>query len=1037
VLKLLLGREDVSPERIVLMTFTEKAAGEIADRIHQALAEIELQLDSGDSAAWPVGSAHPLFTVAPADREAARRACETQLSRVDAIRSQTIHSFCQSLLRAYPIEAGLDPQFKIVEGFERSLLYSRLYDAWVDEETRTRPTAASLQEWELLLAHFGYLFMIREQVFELLARRDLLVEPSLDFGDIDLVEPQLLDAIAAIRRTDTSAIEDDAAATIFRYVKANEPPSGSVDAWIDYFAPIGKALRKANLPKNAVLNSAIRVFRTDAGKSKPIYDRLVAHRSAVALYSLTRRSIDFLDREKRLLGVADFDDLLLRAEALLENGDVLQRIRSQFDVMFVDEFQDTDRTQARIIERLATDSSGKWVPGKLIVVGDPKQSIYGFRRADPETYRSITNSLLNAGAELRVLEEQYRSDAPLVDAINSIFSAVFSGTDSDPNVFKPPYRPLKSAKAGLDRDLDARVTFLHSRSNDASDRHIVEAEAMAAWIKASRDGVERDLQRFAILFRRLTRIDDYLDVFDRDGIEYVLPSTKDFLERRAPVDLLAVLRAIAFPFDRGAEVSAARTPYFALTDDEIAEGMLAEDASGAVPQTWAAYKQALAQYREQARHLTVAGTVDLLVNITGIESVYDSVADARKARRHLDRVRAIAFEYDSKIGGSIREFVDEIDRRREDPDEVEPSLADDDSNAVRILSVHAAKGLEFETVILPDLKFTSSGRESTQMFAVEEPRTVLMAGRAEALSAHYRYTSAGTPLSKVASEREKAELRRLFYVAVTRAKTDVVFVCNTAAFAKAGFLGTLIETFAFEKDGFDAMWDGEEIKTVRGVTVRFSGAPPTPAAHGLEIAAEVGGAPQRLLDAQLQAQLATGPLLPADITIPPQAETISATEAAQLRASSRNRGAGILLHRVLERWDGSSDLAPLMEKLASEAAADGETVSKLRQRMLSLRRSPSLQRITAAETVGRELPIRFVDEAGAVVERRIDRLILENGRELVVDYKSGNPNEGRLEKDREQVKRYSRAIAAMTGRPCGGLLWYIDVGVDELIEVAQ
>ncbi|MEO6488058.1 MAG: UvrD-helicase domain-containing protein, partial [Thermoanaerobaculia bacterium] len=170
VLKLLLDDEELLPEQIVLMTFTEKAAGEIADRIHHALSELELRFGDAD-VVWPIGSADPLFVVPPEKKEAYRRACQTQLARVDSLRSQTIHSFCQSLLRSWPIEAGLDPQFKIVEGFERSLLYGQLYDAWLDEETRTSPTPEALVEWEVLLHHAGYLFLVRNLILSLIERR--------------------------------------------------------------------------------------------------------------------------------------------------------------------------------------------------------------------------------------------------------------------------------------------------------------------------------------------------------------------------------------------------------------------------------------------------------------------------------------------------------------------------------------------------------------------------------------------------------------------------------------------------------------------------------------------------------------------------------------------------------------------------------------------------------------------------------------------------------------------------------------------------
>ncbi|MGZ4809721.1 MAG: UvrD-helicase domain-containing protein, partial [Thermoanaerobaculia bacterium] len=533
VLKLLLENEEQAPERIVLMTFTEKAAGEIADRIHQALAELELQFDN-ERVIWPVDSANPLFEVPPGRKEAYRAACRRQIERIDGIRSQTIHSFCQSLLRAHPIEAALDPQFKIVEGFERSLLYGELYDAWLDDETRLHPAEEKVREWEFLLAHVGYLFQIRDLVFSLLARRDLLSEPGHDFGSFEDIEGELRDALTAIRRSDISKIGDAAARTVFQYVQSVEPPASgaTLDDWIIYFEPISEAIVNANLAGDRDLKEALVTLRTSRTKSDTcIYHRLVRHRSAVAIHSLTRRFIDFLDREKRLLGVVDFDDLLLRTVTLLDDAAVLESVRAQFDYIFVDEFQDTDRTQARIIERLARDRTGAWVPGRTIIVGDPKQSIYGFRRADPEMYRAMSDKMIQAGAEHRIIRDQYRSDPPLLDVINVMFDAVFTiGGASNANVFRPAYHELKAGKRECDRELDARFTLLHAAH---------EPEAIAEWIMRNRDGSERDLQRFAILFRRLTRIDEYLDVFDRYGISYVLPPTKAFLERRAPVDLMA------------------------------------------------------------------------------------------------------------------------------------------------------------------------------------------------------------------------------------------------------------------------------------------------------------------------------------------------------------------------------------------------------------------------------------------------------------------------------------------------------------------
>jgi ATP-dependent helicase/nuclease subunit A len=1008
VLKLMLDDEELNPERIVLVTFTEKAAGEIADRIHDALADLSARFDEDERVVWPIGSPRPLFEVPPDRREAYRRACAKQLARIDSLRSQTIHSFCQSLLRMYPIEAGLDPQFKIIEGFERSLLYGQLYDAWLDEETRTQPNLEALAEWEILLGHSGYLFMIRERIVSLIDRRDLMTLDGYGIGGIEDVEDSLIAALDDVASFDETRL--------CRYVKTNRRPArgSTIDAWLEYLAPIVGEIRTAKLPRGAKferLSEAMKTLR--AGKiGKSIYDRLSGHRAAMALQALTRRFLAFLDREKRKLGVVDFDDLLLRTDALLDDQAVLDRIRGQFDFLFVDEFQDTDRTQASILDKLARDRDGAYVPGKTVVVGDPKQSIYGFRRADPETYYRLTESLIAAGAERRRIEDQYRSDPPLVDAINAVFAALFPERPHDPNVFRPAYHALRAARPTLHRELDARLTFLGVAQDDQSERYVNEAEAMARWILANRDGCPLDLQRFAILFRRLTKIEDYLDTFDRLGVDYVLPPMRLFLDRRAPVDLLAVLRAIAYPFDRGAEISAARTPYFALTDAEIVDG----------GETYERFRAALGEYREAAPQLSVAEMMAAVVEGSAIESIYAATGDGERSRRYLDHLRDIAFEYDQKIGGSLRQFVDEITRRRNDPDEMEPSLIDESRNAVRILSVHAAKGLEFESVLLPDLGFRLNPPE---LFAVEEPPRLILREGVETLAGRYHFAD-GRPLRDIGGEREDAEMRRLFYVAVTRAKAEVVFVCEAGKPRNEGFVKCLNDVFG------ERTWGGpgRELREVNAggtaVTVAFE--------QIASLDQPASRMRRRLRDAALEAELANGPIADAAVIAPSlDLPRLEAPEKTRIRAG--HRAAGILLHRVLERWDGTSPVEPLLRALAAESAADDGAVSTVRQRLHVLAKSPTFARLAAAETVARELPVLLVDESGAAAAARIDRLLRENDRELVVDYKSGAPEPKRLDADRAQVARYCRAIERITGRPCAGMLWYIDVDDDVAVDV--
>jgi ATP-dependent helicase/nuclease subunit A len=416
----------------------------------------------------------------------------------------------------------------------------------------------------------------------------------------------------------------------------------------------------------------------------------------------------------------------------------------------------------------------------------------------------------------------------------------------------------------------------------------------------------------------------------------------------------------------------------------------------------------------------VAQLIDLVIRTCGIEAVYAAAADGTRSLRHLEHVRAIAFAYDQRIGGSVRQFVDEISRRRMDPDEMEPSLIDEAGDAVRILTIHAAKGLEFDTVIIPDLEFQV---KSPDIFLVDEPRSMVLRGQVETLSAHYG-RAGQVVLKDIGKMREEAENRRLFYVAVTRAKREVVIVTNDRPDRK-GFASYVEKLF----DLPTAPWPAGHGRVIKTMAI---GGDAVPIAFE-RVATEGTGTRmrRRLTDPALEAELAASPIvepsLPMPATLP---ETLTRGEVLTRRASSQKRGAGILLHRLLELWDGRAPIEPLLASLGVEQGVDAATIALVRKRMMKVAKSKTFLRITSAETLGRELPLLTPNG-----ERRIDRFLREDGKDLIVDYKSGQPSESRVTRDSEQVASYCQAMSAITGRACGGLLWYIDVDVDLPVSV--
>lgn len=1060
VLDILLSDPELDPAGIVLITFTEKAAAEIGERIEEALTHLAKQ--SGPIASWPHGSPRPIYAATPEQSAGVRAAAARLLDSVERLRSQTIHSFCQSLLSLFPLEAGIDPRFRVVEGFEQARLYEQLHAEWLEADTSPDADPQRLVEWELAYAHFGSIEAVRQALFSLIGRRDLVSERSYELGSFDEALQQIRRDLQRLRKAPAEKVEALHAQSrvVFDYLRSTSEPAGDLDAWIQYLRPIDVALAEAKRNQGPrQITDTLAPFTSPAKTHATLLDLLEQHRAAVALRELAIRFFAFLDTQKRRRGLLDFDDLLFLTDQLLEDERVLRQVRARYRYLFVDEFQDTDRVQARIVSRLATTERGELAPGRTLLVGDPKQSIYSFRRADPEMYEATLRDFTGRGARNEFLVRHYRSDPPLLEAINVVFTRLFGpiGTEGtvalpiaaarDVNVFQPRYKPLEPARESDGERGAARLTFLRGDQADARTAYIGEARAIAAHILRRRQSGE-SFRSFALLFRTRTHIADYLEVFDECGIPVVLPVRSGFLEQPAVVDLLAVLRSIAYSFDIGAEISAARSPYFALSDDEIATHRLRLPHNE--PCEYDAVAGELRELRAIAREASVSSVVHEVIRRCGIEAVYAASPSGARALEQLTRLRELAAEFDARSGGTLRQFVDDLTRRREESDEPERVTIDPTLDAVTVLTVHAAKGLEFETVILADLAPQLSGG-GLKASVIETPPSLVFTGRVNSLSAHFRH-SGGKTLAEVVRQREEAETERLFYVAVTRARNDVVFVCSDAL-PRREFWKCICSVFGLDRRKLAMQWDkmpkdhfvsateiGDAIVpiAVEQPDVRSTAGTPRfqtigRSEIGMTEAARSNVVPMREVKVD-----DTAAATPDDAEASDTAARFP-SEAGALyrgRAALRKRGAGILLHRFLEVWDGRSDTRELLTQLARESGANAETRSEAERRVNRILASEARKLIESASTIGREIAIYYRDDEGRAVEGRIDRLLQEGDAYIVVDYKSGKADPERLTGDREQVRRYCDAVSRMSGSSCRGVLWYIDADQDVLIDAS-
>ncbi len=823
VLTILLDEPDQKPERIVLITFTEKAAGEIAERIRDALVDLQSSFETG-TPGWPSGSPSPILAVPPERAGRWRAACERHLDHLDSLRSQTIHSFCQAILAQFPFESRVDPGFRIVEGFERARLLDQVWLDWVRAETSGEPPPDRALEWEIAIDALEGLDPLREVLFDLLGRRALLFDEGYPLSRFEEeVEPLARAAVEEIRSRpprEIALIRDEILLRVIEHFRGDAPLPRGREAWIEWLEPVAPWLRLADMPKVkdlAALKEPLRILR-GGKKEENLFDLLVQDRAAGAVHRLARRFAERVDGEKDARGVLDFDDLLIRSERLLRDPEIAARARERFDFVFVDEFQDTDRLQARIVERLARDDAGFLARGRVVLVGDPKQSIYSFRRADPETYGAMLDLFVEAGAETPKLQRQFRSHPDLVAALNAMFSVLFS-RDPEPNIYRPRYNDLEPARAIPAGETAGapRIRLLRAATGDEGTPSVeLEARAVAAWI-ASRIAAGVPAEEMAILLRKMTDVDAIVDALARAGIDYVLPRNSNVLERRSAIDLLAVLRALASPFDRGAEFSAARSPLFGLTDQEIASDLLlremGEGPDGDTP--WKRFGTTLSRWRSRAARMSVSETLDMVIGESGIEAVFRLLRRGEEMLRDLDLVRDLGRGFDREIGGSLALFADEMLRRR-DGAEGEQAVLEQKARGVRILTIHASKGLEFGTVILPTLG-SGTASDTLSVFTLETPPRLYMKGRLSTAATLYGGIAA-TP-TDVQKGRAEAEIQRLFYVAVTRARNEVVFVLDPERIRQESFLKPFFAIFPFDAKQMDPLWTSEPGERVEAVTV--------------------------------------------------------------------------------------------------------------------------------------------------------------------------------------------------------------------------
>jgi ATP-dependent helicase/nuclease subunit A len=1025
VVHLLIKEPDPIPmTQIVALTFTNKASTEMKVRLRERLTA--LIQPAGVSTPRTEGGAVSFDELR--DRyeltsdEIARRAA-TALQDLEKAQIGTLHSFAAHLLRLYPLESGVDPAFQEDDGLRFEEHFTTAWDIWIDQELSRQGIHHDL--WRSLLASTtiedlrALTFSLCSELVELdVIRRQMEstdVTPALSqwwrqIGD----RAQVL--LASHDRPKRRKVEQMLAATLsFMTLLVKTGPRAIHDLpdsdrdWLtkDPGTVVGGWERADFEEASRLISVAQQLLHVD----HVFFNNLLSLISPVVLdirTSFTRK------------GWLSFDGLLARARLLLRNHPaVRERIKKEYRAVLVDEFQDTDPVQYDIIlavsERRGRHSTN-WEelalePGKLFIVGDPKQSIYAFRRADIEAFDRVVQKIESDRGMIQTLTTNFRSDAAILGPVNDVFDRLFEHRPLvQPANVRLHVRPQRRP-ATVEPGVHLHITSPSGEGDsfDAAGATRAEGEVLARWLKD--DLLSRPLMKpghVALLFRKLTQADAYLDALRRYGIPYVIEGEKHFYRRQEVIDLVNVLRVLDHPHDSVALAGLLRSPIGGLTDrdlydlrsadlfDYLREKPLNSWTHARADAVRRLYGQ-LAWLHHEIGALPLAEAIQLVFDRLSILDLAGASLHGEQAVANLLKVKQTAAALCDRPYLTLSAFVDLLVSRLEDqPDEAESPLAEESVEAVQVLTIHKAKGLEFPVVILPGLH-QGAGRERTLPIVAYD-----WSSRTYGLSLGNRYTFGSVLIREKFTLREQAEQRRVLYVGMTRAKELLLLSGGTTARSVGESVLDLLQDIG----------EGEIGATSTQAL----------AIGGSLIPHQVVKAPDRKRPRR-SLTMATGPSAVDPVSIAElwNRRTARWTTAREtplqltptglatgpvldLRRSSMSddhresgRLAGVLAHRLLERWDFAAapdemlkEIAPTVRRELSpeEQSLTPSIVASLNELFTVFVRSEGYARLCTATILGREVPFVMPWGEHQLMQGVIDIIYRLDGRIWIADYKT-------------------------------------------------
>jgi ATP-dependent exoDNAse (exonuclease V) beta subunit len=791
---------------VVAVTFSEKAAGELKLRLREELEKARVR-------------------AAPGSVEAAR--LDAAVLEFEEAHVSTIHGFCAELLRERPVEARIDPSFEVLtetasdrlfdeafgewmeaalrspgEGVKRSLRRPRYVSWWRDTDDAEGPIERLRRAGRDLLQWRDYTAPWKRPEWDRQATIDEVVQSVLDFAEMTATPIYERD----ILYLDTASLRRSAG-EIARTARQMPRDYDGLEALLTTLAGDRNLAnkRKGNgaMYSKTLLRDTVLQARDGLVTALKTFKAIADADLAGYVHAELQSCIASFESRKQRAGALDFLDLLIRARDLVRDcAPVRRAFQRRFKYILVDEFQDTDPLQAELLMLLAGDdeSGGSRIrPGALFVVGDPKQSIYRFRRADIGMYQRICDDLTRQHATAAVLEQSFRSVRNIQNFVNAAFHPVMQRDDE---ALQPRYVPLAKLRddiAGQPSVIALPVPRPYGRYRIAKSsieqslpgaigefvRWVVEE---SGWQVTSAGEAPRPVRAsdVCLLFRRFIAYQDdvtrsYVEALESRGVPHLLVGGKTFHDREEVDAIRTALCAIEWPEDELSVFATLRGPLFALGDEELLEyhARLREQSRGHVfhpyhvpeelPEHLSPIGDALRTLRQLhagRNYRPVADTIGRLMQATRAHASFMLWRSGEQVLANVLHIGELARQYESDGGLSFRGFVEMLRDAAERAQAPEAPILEEGSEGVRLMTVHKAKGLEFPIVILADITCGLS-RDEAQRYI--DPTRNLCAMK----------LAGWAPLDLIdnndrEARRDAAEGVRLAYVAATRARDILV-----------------------------------------------------------------------------------------------------------------------------------------------------------------------------------------------------------------------------------------------------------------------